>query len=171
MLVLCVPMEIRHSPLSSLSKNLSTLTPNEEKKKNRKNAKQLHTAQSILFVLDLVKGKQSFDMENNRSLIMMLKCYFSLNNIEIFLLLLFFSTSSTLCIWSEQQLSCVGGASKAKQVKVEIKAKDKGFFGNKRSLSLDFSSQNFARAKTTRRRLVSARVCPEIAQTHTSLKV
>ena len=171
MLVLCVPMEIRHSPLSRLSKNLSTLTHNGEKKKNGKNAKQLHTAHSILFVLDLVKGKQIFDTENNRDLIMMLKCYFPLNNVEIFLLLLLLSASRSLCIWSKQQLSHVGGAPKAKQVKVEIKAKDKGFFGNKRSLSLDFSSQDFARAKTTRGRLVSARVCPQIAQTHTSLKV
>lgn len=61
-------------------------------------------------------------------------------------------------------------APKAKQVKVEIKAKDKVFFGNK-SLSLDFSSRYFARAKTTRGRLVSARVCPEMAQTYTYLKV
>lgn len=132
----------------------------------------MHTAPSILFVLDLMKGNQSFDTENNRGLIMMLKCYFfSLSNTEIFLFLLFLSVSSSLCIWSKQQLSHVGGAPKAKQVKVEMKAKDKGFFGNKRSLSLDFSSQYFARAKTTRGRLVSARVCSQIAQTHTSLRV
>lgn len=102
---------------------------------------------------------------------MMLKCYFSLDNIEIFLLLLLLSASRTLCFWSKQPLPHVGGAPKAKRVKVEIKGKDKGFFGNKVSLSLDFSSQYFARAKTTRGRLVSARVCPQIALTHTSLKV
>lgn len=31
MLVLCVPMEMRHSPLSSLPRYLSTLTHSEEK--------------------------------------------------------------------------------------------------------------------------------------------
>lgn len=36
-----------------------------KKKNNGNNAKQLHMAHSILFVLDLVKGKQSFDTENN----------------------------------------------------------------------------------------------------------
>lgn len=66
---------------------------------------------------------------------MMLKCHFSLKNIEVFLLPLL-SARSSLCIWSKQQLSYVGRAPKAKQVKVEIKDKDKGFFGNKRSLSL-----------------------------------
>lgn len=48
----------------------------KRKKKNGKNAKQMHTAPSFLFVLDLMKGNQSFDTENNRGLIMMLKCYF-----------------------------------------------------------------------------------------------
>lgn len=57
------------------------------------------------------------------------------------LLLLLLPASRSLCAGSQQQLSRVGGAPEAKQVMVEIKAKDKGFFRNNTSLSLDSSSQ------------------------------
>lgn len=82
-------------------------------------------------VLDLVEGKENFETEDNRGRIVMLRCYFSLNNTGIFLFLLF-SASRGLWLWFKPLL---GGALKAKQVKVEIKARGEGFFGNQRSLS------------------------------------
>lgn len=111
-------------------------------------------------VLDLVEGKENFETEDNRGRIVMLRCYFSLNNTGIFLFLLF-SASRGLWLWFKPLL---GGALKAKQVKVEIKARGEGFFGNK-EVSLDFSSQKFTRAKSVRGRLVSAGLCPQTAQT------
>lgn len=108
-----------------------------------------------------MKGKENFETEDNSSN----------TDTEVLFLLGFFWS---LCFWFKPLL---GGALKAKQLKVEIKARGEGFFGNQRNIStfqlskketsLDFSSQKFARAQSSRGRWFSARLCPQIAQTHT----